>query len=130
MNKIYDENTPWNLIAKSFSGELELFEEDDFQKWLDQDTQNQKKYSELKSIWDTEPEDKFLTATDTEAVWLKLQRRLALKRESSKTNLLRFIIPLSAAASIFMIGLLGWWIIPNINSSYENDNLKFLSFVN
>lgn len=116
---------PWELITESLTGNISAEGESELQKWFSDNSDNKKKFLQIREMWENGMEDYryYRMANETEA-WKALQLKMGTGHTEQKKHVLlpgKFVkrIPVLrslaiAAAFIGVVGLI--WFVLNRNT--------------
>ncbi|MFK8007591.1 MAG: FecR family protein [Saprospiraceae bacterium] len=120
------EGLEYQLIIKFLEGELNAEEKSKFKDWQNATPRNEKRFQEVKFLWEksnlTKPFQKEISI-DVDAALANVHRQLPQTQPAKVVNLRRRFIQISAAAAVILFAGLFWM----LNSSVEMIEIKTLA---
>lgn len=112
----------YNLMLKSFSGEISEEEKEKLDRWLAESEENRRAFEEVRLIWEASGEDSVeVTDEETNEELQKLLTRIEASRQNERTGLLeRRISYYKSAAAVLLLLLLGAVVFLYVNRPEES----------
>ena len=137
MDRLSENNIPWQLIGSALMGNLNPGDDVAFQQWIASSVQNRELFMQLKDAWHNDLDDYpvYMQANETIA-WNDLRNKLEEKvtgekdqqampvayNRKKRIGLLRIV----AIAAVFVItaGLVTWYMMADSNRNYKTGNAE------